>query len=80
MDRAQPSAGTANRPAGRRFPLDERPGFSYQTNIRSLLSASFSRTRTPDMQTASRITSLFTALALLVVSVVVVVRTGIEAP
>jgi len=32
------------------------------------------------MQTASRITSIFTALALLVVSVVVVVRTGIEAP
>jgi hypothetical protein len=32
------------------------------------------------MQTVSRITNMFTALALLLVSVVVVVRTGIEAP
>ena len=32
------------------------------------------------MQTVSRITNIFTAQALLLVSVVVVVRTGIEAP
>ena len=58
--------------------LDEGPAFGYQTDNRSL-SADFSVRHDPAMNSSSRIANIFTVSALLIVSVVVVVRKGIGA-
>jgi len=59
--------------------LDERPVFGYQTDNRLLLSADFSVRHDPEMDSNFRIATLLTVSALLLVSVVVVVRKGIGA-
>ncbi len=61
------------------IPLDEGPSFGYQRNNRLLFSVDFSVRHTTKMNAMSRITNIFTALTLLAVSVVVVVRQGLGA-
>jgi hypothetical protein len=63
----------------RDIPLDEGPAFGYQRDNRLRLSADFFVRHTPKMNAISRIANIFTALALLIVSVVVVVRQGLGA-
>ena len=63
----------------RDIPLDEGPSFGYQRDNRLLLSADFSVRHNPKMNAISRIANIFTALTLLAVSVVVVVRQGLGA-
>ena len=61
------------------IPLDEEPAFGYQRDNRLHLSADFSVRHNPKMNASSRIANIFTAVALLIVSVVVVVRQGLGA-
>jgi hypothetical protein len=64
---------------GHDIPLDEGPAFGYQRDNRLLFSVDFSVRHNPKMNAMSRIANIFTALTLLAVSVVVVVRQGLGA-
>lgn len=62
------------------FPLDGRTLFCYLIIMNAHVSVFFSCKAKPKMNNSSCTANIFSTLALLVVSVVVVVRTGIEAP